>query len=206
MATKVHMLKINFNFNCRKTTQALNYFAIKAGGTINRMKAIKLVYLADRYHLRKYCRLITNDIYFAMDNGPVASGVKDIAEQSKYIGTNERNYASDYIGAVPPYGMKSKKDIDNDVFSVSDIEALEYSWNKFGHLDREAIVKLTHKYPDWYKHKLSLEQNSRIQMDLSDFFDDPNSDVDKCFELTDEDRDVRREKLEEMLYLESIWR
>jgi len=82
MATKVHMQKINFNFDCRKTTQALNYFAIKAGGTINRMKAIKLVYLADRYHLRKYCRLITNDIYFAMDNGPVASGVKDIAEQS----------------------------------------------------------------------------------------------------------------------------
>jgi len=206
MANKAYIQKINFNFDCRKATQALNYFAIKEGGEINRMKAIKLIYLADRFHLRKYCRLITNDIYFAMDNGPVASGVKDIAEESEYIGKAERDYASDYIAAAPPLDMKSKKPINNDVFSDSDIEALGFVWEKFGHLDQFQLVKLTHKYPEWYKHKLSLEQNSRIQMDLRDFFDDPNTDVDKCFELTDEDRDIRREQLEEIFYLESVWR
>ena len=58
-----------FDFNYKKATQALAYFAEKSGGTINRLKGLKLIYFADRYHLRKYGRLITNDTYFAMDNG-----------------------------------------------------------------------------------------------------------------------------------------
>jgi uncharacterized phage-associated protein len=201
------MQTCNFNFDYKKTTQSLNLFAFKSGGTINRMKAFKLIYLADRYHLRKYSRLITNDTYFAMDNGPVASGVKDIAEESDYIGRDERNYASKYIAVAPPYDLVSKKPTDTDVFSDSDIEAINYAWDKFGHLDEWAIVDLTHKYPDWYKHELSLKLlNSRIQMDLNDFFDDSKFKVDKCFELTDEVRKIRREQLEEMLHLESIWR
>src|ERR1700683_762715 len=45
----------------RKATQALNYFAcLSASGApfaeINKMKALKLLFFADRYHLRKYGR------------------------------------------------------------------------------------------------------------------------------------------------------
>ena len=58
---------------CKATTIAKEY----------KMKALKLVYIADRYHLRKYGRLITNDTYFAMNYGPVPSGTKDIAEASE---------------------------------------------------------------------------------------------------------------------------
>jgi len=200
------MQKGNFNFNYKKATQALNYIAEKSGGKINRLKALKLIYLADRYHLRKYGRLITNDTYFAMDNGPVASGVKDIAEESDYMGREAQNYASNYIASFSVYDFISKKPTEKVEFSKSDIEALNYAWDKFGGLDEWGIVDLTHKYPDWFKHELSLKLLDRVQMDLNDFFDDPICPVDKCFELTDEDKEIRREQLEEMLYIESIWR
>jgi hypothetical protein len=41
----------------------LNFFAIREGGRLNRMKAVKLVWLADRLQLRKYYRSITHDVY-----------------------------------------------------------------------------------------------------------------------------------------------
>jgi uncharacterized phage-associated protein len=200
------MQKCNFDFNYKKATQTLNYLAEKSGGKINRMKALKLVYFADRYHLRKYGRLITNDTYFAMDNGPVASGVKDIAEESDFTGRDAQNYASNYIASLSDYDLISKKPTKKIEFSKSDIEALNYAWDKFGALDEWGIVDLTHKYPDWFKHELSLKLLDRVQMDLNDFFDDPICQVDKCFELTTKDKEIRREQLEEMLYIESIWR
>src|SRR4030042_860609 len=93
------MPRLNLNFDYRKATQALNYFARKQGGQINKMKALKLVYLADRYHLRKYGRLITNDVYFAMNYGAVPSSAKDIAEGSEFLGEMEKEYSSRYLAA-----------------------------------------------------------------------------------------------------------
>lgn len=58
------------NTNYRKITQALNYLATKnPDKKINKLKAIKLVWIADRYHLRKYGRPITWDTYEAMPLG-----------------------------------------------------------------------------------------------------------------------------------------
>jgi uncharacterized phage-associated protein len=200
------MQKCNFTFDYRKATQALNFFAEKSGGRINRMKALKLIYFADRYHLRKYGRLVTNDTYYAMDNGPVASASKDIAEESDFIGREAQNYASSYIEAYSRYDFISKKPTDKSEFSKSDIEAINYAWDKFGQLDEWGIVDLTHKYPDWYKHKQSLELVDRVEMDLEDFYNDPSSKFDKCYSLTDDEKKIRREQLEENIIIESIWR
>ena len=63
----------------RKSTQALNYFAHKAASgrppsrKLNKMKALKLLFFADRYHLRKYGRSVSDCVYFAMKHGPAAS-------------------------------------------------------------------------------------------------------------------------------------
>ena len=73
-------MKMILEFDYKKATQAINYFTKKEGGQIEKLKLIKLVYLADRFHLRKYGRPIMNDTYLAMPLGPVGSSVKDIAE------------------------------------------------------------------------------------------------------------------------------
>jgi len=200
------MQRISFNFDYKKATQELNHFALKEGGCINKMKALKLIYFADRFHLRKYGRLITNDIYYAMDYGPVPSNVKDIAEATSFLGDSEKDYSSQYIIPFDNITLQSVKPVDNSLFSDSDIEALDYIWERFGHLDQFELAEITHEYPEWKRHKKALDLDTRIQMYLEDFFDDPDADVDRCFELSEQDKALRREQLEEMAYLESLWR
>jgi uncharacterized phage-associated protein len=200
------MLKANFHFDYKKATQELNFFAQKEGGEINKLKALKLVYLADRYHLRKYGRLISNDTYFAMKLGPVASGVKDLAEVSEFLGEEEAAYSNRFITQTNRLILKSINSLEAEVFSDSDIEALNYVWDKFGHLDPFALAKLTHEYPDWKKHADELTLDSRIQMDISDFFDDPDIAIEQLFELDAQEKHLRREALSEYSQLESLWR
>jgi uncharacterized phage-associated protein len=197
--------RIHFNFAFKKATQELNHFALKEGGQINKMKALKLIYLADRYHLRKYGRLVTNDIYFAMSYGPVPSGVKDIAEGSEFLGEREKDYTPQYIITIDNLTLKSVNSVDESVFSDSDIEALDFAWEKFGHLDQFELAELTHEYPEWKKHKQTLEIDSRVQMYLEDFLEDPDAHIDKCFGLNEQDRVTRREQLVEMAHLQSLW-
>jgi len=197
--------RIRFNFDHKKATQELNHFALKEGGQINKMKSLKLIYLADRYHLRKYGRLITNDTYFAMNYGPVPSGTKDIAEASEFLSEREKQYAPQYIIPMDNLTLQSMNPVDDSVFSDSDFEALDFTWEKFGHLEQFDLAELTHEYPEWKKHEQALEMDSRIQMYLEDFLEDPDIDIEKCFALNDNDRDTRREHLVEMAHLQSLW-
>lgn len=194
-------------FDYRKATQCLNYFALKAGESVDKLRVLKLIYFADRYHLRKYGRLITNDIYFAMELGPVASSTKDIAEKSEFLDETESKYTNEYLRTRPQHKLESNKPVDIDVFSESDIEALDFVWDKFGHLSPSDLVKSTHEYPEWKRNRQALLLNPRIEIKIEDFLDDPDiENVEKCFELTSEDREDLLEHLEEMRYVESLWR
>jgi len=63
-------------FNYRKAIQTLVFFAEKENGTINKMKAYKLIWLSDRWHLRNYGRSILNDTYFALKFGAIPSNTR----------------------------------------------------------------------------------------------------------------------------------
>ncbi len=199
------MQKVNFNYNYKKAVQALNHYALQQGGTINKMKALKLIYLADRYHLRKYGRLITNDTYFAMEYGPVPSAAKDIAEQSISLGKIEGKYSKKYIAQVGKYHFRSKEPVEGSVFSQSDTEALDIIWGKYGHFDQFELAELTHRYPEWKKHEKALDMSPRIQMALEDLFENLDNSEDDVFQLSSQDKEDRLEQLAEMQELEALW-
>ena len=95
-------------FSHKKATQAINFFACRNGGAIEKLRLLKLIFFADRYHLRKFGRPITNDPYWAMQFGPVASSVKELAEMDTVSGA-ERHYAMTFIRVgsrhkAPPAG------------------------------------------------------------------------------------------------------
>ncbi len=159
----------------KKETQALNFFAHKKDGQINKMKAIKLVYLADRFHLRKYGRPIVGDKYYAMKYGPVGSQTKNIAELS-HASDDAISYAKKYI---KPISVHKKNDSfvsirknDLSVFSKTDIECLESIYKNFSDKDQFELAELTHKYPEWLKHEKDLKEGGRrrVEMDYNDFF------------------------------------
>lgn len=159
-------------FNYKKAVQALNLLATKNGGTLNKMKAIKLIWLADRLHLRKFGRSITGDEYYALPNGPVPSGTRDVLESSDFLDDTASDYASEYISAIDKYNFKTLSSPNLNVFSDTDVQSLESVFSKFGQLDHFALSDLSHLFPEWKKHESALNKrlSSRFPINQSDFF------------------------------------
>ncbi len=188
---------IHLTFKYETATQALNYLAAKSGGTINKLKALKLIFFADRFHVRKYGRPVTGDEYLAMTYGPVASSVKDIAEMSGFLDSKVARYAKHYIKPVNKYGFRSIAAVDSDQLSESDIEALDFAWNNFSKFGKYELAEITHAYPEWNRHESAVKHFGNVRMDYLDFLGDPPADCDPCFPLTADDKIVVAEMLKE---------
>src|SRR5450755_3821683 len=104
----------------RKVAQALNYFARQDGGSINKLKALKLLFFADRYHLRKFGRPVSECAYFAMQHGPVASEAKHIAEECDQLPAPARAYARKFVRKDGDYACATVSEVDAAVLSASD--------------------------------------------------------------------------------------
>jgi hypothetical protein len=63
---------MEFQLDKEKAIEALVYIASNLPG-VGRFHAAKILYFAERYHLRAYGRPVIGDRYVAMDNGPVPS-------------------------------------------------------------------------------------------------------------------------------------
>jgi len=190
-------------FSHQKAVQIINFFAQQNGGEISKLRMLKLVFFADRYHLRKYGRPITDDQYWAMKMGPVASCIKEIAELNG-DDPRERLYAKRFlVSAAKPHHVRSVAAIEPQVFSDSDREALTFAWNTFGHV--KDLVELTHRYPEWKRREGALQNLSRALIAYEDFLEDPPPGVDPCYPLTPELRELRREQLQEQRALERVW-
>jgi uncharacterized phage-associated protein len=197
-----------FSFSHRKATQALNFFARQEGGSINKLKALKLVYFADRYHLRRYSRPVVGDEYLAMNYGPVPSGTKDLAEMTDFLGVGELSYGTAFLRPMDRHTFSSQAPVEPDVFSASDREALEWAWKHFGHFDGFTLADMTHAYPDWQRHEQALKSKlvSRAPMSYRDFLDDPAEGIEPCHPLTAEEREAVASGIEEIAAFERAWR
>jgi len=179
----------------RKATQALNFLARQAGGRINKLKAIKLLFFADRYHLRKYGRPVSECAYFAMNHGPVASEAKQVAEDDALLPAPARNYARKFLEKTSDYEFASAADVDRAVLSATDVEALTFAWENFGYFPKYQLRDITHQYPEWKRHERELKPGGRrrVKMDYADFFADPGEGCNPCHALTAKEREVARD-------------
>ena len=164
----------------RKIIQALTYIAYQQPGhKINSMKAYKLLWLADRYHLRQYGRTITGDIFFALPHGVVPSDAKNVVEhQATHIPTDEK-YRDKYIKRLGKYSFQAITEPDVMLFSDSDQEVLDKILQVFGALDQYELEKLSHKFPEWlaYESKLRAEGTPKAyKIDIDYFFDEAKED------------------------------
>lgn len=196
-------------FDYKKATQAINYLAKKEGGQIDKLKLIKLVYFADRYHLRRYGRPMVNDAYFAMPLGPVGSSVKDIAEFSSFLDEEERGYAEKYLTrGVHNNTVVSVASVDDEVFSKSEFEALDFAYSEFGKYPAPALVDIAHHYPEWDKFKSAFEskETTREPMLYSDFFKNPSNGSGDKFALAGDVLAASQELFEEDYKVAEYWK
>lgn len=161
----------------KKITQALSYIAGKNGGAINYMKAIKLVYLSDRLHLRKYGRLITNDQMVGMKNGTVGSQTKDVATlNGDFLPYSAYQYAEDNL-VKDNFIIKTQRKTMEDL-SETDIECLDVIFDKLGSINEFDLAnKVTHDLPEWKRHEYEIvtEGKTCVDIDELDMFKSPIS-------------------------------
>jgi uncharacterized phage-associated protein len=138
-------------FNSRKAAQVVAYLAGKSPyARLNILKAIKLVYLADRESLRQSGFPIIDDEHVSMPNGPVnsmvlrlARGEVEDASWSELIRDRENHELS---------VTEAGKSCDWDELSDAEIQFLDKVWLEFGDMDPFALRDWTHdpnNIPEW---------------------------------------------------------
>jgi uncharacterized phage-associated protein len=190
-------------FEFKKSTQALNYLAHLNGGSISKLRAMKLIYFADRFHLRKYGRFITNANYVAMKLGPVPSEVLNIAD-SNFETAADREYANTFI-STSNTKIKTVKAIQMEVFSETDRESLLHVWKKFGHFPR--LPDLTHRFPEWRKHESDFKAGvKRKHIKIEDFLENAPDDLEYCPKLSDDDKSLLIEQIRDASSIHASFR
>lgn len=190
-------MKLLSEFDYRKATQAINYLATRDGGQISKLKLIKLAYLADRFHIRRYGRPIFNDSYLAMQYGPVGSSMKDIAELSSFLGSEERKYAARFLEKGKAEDtVRTRAAADLDVFSDSEVDALCLTFDEFASLP----------YLEWQPAE-SAHGRSVLSgaMSYPDFFENSDQDDATAFALDPKILAASREEFEESSALARFW-
>jgi len=168
-------------FKFQKSIQLLNYFSILEGGKLNKLKALKLMWAAERLSLRNYGTTIIGDDFFAMKLGPVPSFTKDMAEGSALLSDEESAYRQEYIKTTSKNDFSSVNSFDDSYFSSSSLTSINTAYEVFGGYDGFKLADITHLYPEWSKFAHLFPQFSRFDMDYEDFFKDPADQPFKIF-------------------------
>jgi uncharacterized phage-associated protein len=139
-----------YGYNVRKAAQVTAYFAIQAGGSINVLKLAKLLYLADRRCLEKYDFPMLFDTYVSMDHGPVTSSTLNYVSGTLEDGENWDTFVADRAGNEVGIARGDLSVDDLDELSDAELNILDETWGRLGHLQKYAIRDFTHdNCPEW---------------------------------------------------------
>ena len=134
-------LRLWHGFDVRAAAQSAAYFARMAGGSIDMLKLVKLMYLAERDFMERYDEPLYYDRFVSMDYGPVPSmtlnlinGMTIHGEWSKYIGNRKGRF------------IQSVGDRPLDHLSKAETEVLARLWKKFADYDGPELAKWTHDH------------------------------------------------------------
>lgn len=160
-----HMESVRFNYNPEKSAQAVAYLLQKAGGSLGKLKLVKLAFYADREHLFRFGRPILGGSYVAMPLGPVPSEL--LNEIDGNLSFEEKTYELQGITVTlqSPYPKK--------VLSESDLKTLDKIWKRYGKMTGGHLCDLTHKlkaYKETYQPKGSTRR--QFPLPYESFFSD----------------------------------
>ena len=163
------------HFNKDTRIQAIDYIIRNSSTThsLDKTSILNLLFFADRYHLRKYGRTISNDSYCAMRNGLVASKTYVLLKSI----FNEQELEKDGL-----YNIKSKQAFlereDYDCLSDTDIEALDFSINNFSKFSSKELIRISHLYPEWKRFEEELAKlDTSYPIQIDDFFSEITEDT-----------------------------
>ncbi|SDG96249.1 Protein of unknown function [Dyadobacter soli] len=179
-------------YNHKKAVQLINYFASYNQGAINKMKALKLIWLVNRLHLRKYVRTVTGDTHYAMEWGAVPSNTKNMIEGKTAAQSSEKLYFDQFL-TLDGHNVKSAQEVNPKVFSETDLEVADEILKHYNNLDQFELANYSHYFPEWKRFQEKIEKSgSSYKMDINDFFEN-YIDETGLFNNSSEDLEIARE-------------
>jgi uncharacterized phage-associated protein len=137
------------HYNEEKATAAACFFLEKAGGELEDLKLMKLMYLADREALRQRGSSITGDHYYSMKNGPILSETLDRMTPRDQI--DSASVWREHIELPEKWEIRLKQPYYvSKSLSAGEISILETTWKRYGRLSKWKLVQLTHELAEWH--------------------------------------------------------
>ncbi len=160
---------IKFPYNRDKAIQVALWLLNRHGGTLDKLKLVKLIFFADRKHLARYGKPIVGGNYCAMKFGPVLSEFLDDLNKAQKKGTFpfESTTTNKVYTNVQP---------NEELLSESDIKILEMVDKNYGRLDPFKLAKITHALKAWEKNYPNPNDNTSYPLPYEDFFLDEEDD------------------------------
>lgn len=173
--------KSNISNQIIKVVQTLGFLLnLDENRKMNRVKLIKLLWAADRFHLRKYGRTVSRTDYVAMTHGPVSSLALDIARVTRDFALSDDaiKYIEHYFTATERETVMSLSPGEGHL-SRTDKDALQWAWDTFSASETfELADTVSHAYPEWSQHRRFFEasKSGSRPIDVKTFLENPEDD------------------------------
>lgn len=190
---------LKFRFQATKCAEALVLFAAYHVPDLTKLKAVKLIYFADRQHMLRFGRPIVGGQYYCLDKGPVPSealnAINGLASGESVRNPDARELAQKVslqrsgwqihprvIAKAPP---------DENVFSESEMQIIKDVAAEYGRLSVGSLIEMSHAHEAWREADVAREAGGRAEMSYETFFrDNPvDSPVLEAAQVEQEDRD-----------------
>lgn len=170
--------EIAFRPNARKALEVILWCAARRGA-VDFHTVLKVLFDAEVTHLNEWGRPIVGDTYSAMEFGPVPLGTYELMKREPL--------ALEALGDPDPpfyvrgYTIRPGRPPDLDVFSRSELDALDLGWRRYGHLGFSARTLRSHQHPAWQR----AWDAGRNRMDWADFLEGENDTAEARADLAE---------------------
>lgn len=168
-------MNVKYRANPRKLLETLVWIARKHPESGYHF-ILKALFYADKYHLQRYGRPVTGDIYIKMPNGPVASLAYDMLKVSDFLPESlaervEAALSVERSGRIPT--VTAKREPDLACFSGTDIDCLDEALVACQGKGFQGLCDSTHAEQAW----IAAEMNGEMDFELFIDEDVPNREA-----------------------------
>ena len=136
---------MNFRFQIGKATEASCAFLQHAGGRLNIMKLVKLIYLLDRLSIDRRGVPVVGGDYLSMRNGPVISEVLDLINSGRLLGEKDTSW-EESITDRRDHEIQLEKMPEQVHLSNTELRLLDDIWERHGSRDQWQLVEWCHQH------------------------------------------------------------
>jgi uncharacterized phage-associated protein len=174
-------------FRSKKAAQLCARFALHSGGTIEKLKLIKLIYFTEREFLGTHFRPVLFDELFSLPHGPICSSTLNGID-----GAIHNDVWEDFIARNGNVVVAKKKFSRDDLDEISDVEleAADSVWKKLGNMTASQLRNYSHENCPEYTEVV----DGRVPISYREVLEAVGASEEEAEEVEREISDLRREE------------